>query len=140
MDSRTLGRIAALEQRVRGIPSRFAGGAAPTPHRVLSLIGGNLLYGGVQGLKYAADPFTPSQVWDPDVDDVMDTGLGRAALYVDGLLSAGYVLIRHNMAAWPGPLVTGQVVKAVGEVTITYTPGVGDPIPMTCYTFAPWTP
>jgi hypothetical protein len=131
---RTEARVAALTDRVAARPA-IAGkaGGGSEPSVVLSLIGGNLLYGGIQGLKFSADPFTPTQVWDPNVDAIMQAGLGRAAIYTNGVLGDSYVLVRHRHASWPGPIVTGQILPAVGTVSFTYGSTT-----MTAYTFAPW--
>lgn len=134
-------KIDATAARVAALPviPRMGGGAV-APHRMLSLIGGNLLTGGVQGLKYAADPLTLTDAWDPNTDPVMDDGIGRAVLYVDGQPQADYVLIRHNFPAWPAPLVTGQRVAVLGTVSLVYDAGGPDEATLTAYTFAPWLP
>lgn len=125
-----LGRIAKLEQLTRRIPSRFAGGGAASSVKVLVIIGGNTLAAGVPGIKYSAGPIVPTQVYDPEVDSVYPDGMGRANLYVNGVLQPLRVLVRHNYAAYKAPIIGGSQVTVFGTDSLIYSATT-----MTLYTF-----
>lgn len=84
-------RVRELEQRTRGIPSRFAGGGAPTPVTPapevwVKVVGGNTLTGGVtNGIKRIATQLASQTVWrDPYGTGTFPDGLGRVQIWRNG--------------------------------------------------------
>lgn len=110
--------------------------AAAKTERLLALqiIGGYTL-SGIDCVRYAAG-LTPSQAWDPEVHTSgYDAGLGRAWLFVDGVMQPTRVLVRHDWSAHPRPLISGQRIQTHGTVALTYDPGGGGTVvTMTAYT------
>jgi hypothetical protein len=131
MDAETMRRLAGIEQRLRGLPSRWAGGGVITPRRMVWIIGGNALATGHESIQYAAS-VTPGAVYDPDVDTVYPAGLGNGWLFVDGVQQLNRVLVRHDFTGYTQPLLAGRIMGVRGTVTLYYP---SDPDgPMTAYT------
>lgn len=94
-------------QKLRGIPSRFAGGGAVETGFVLNNIaGGSVLGGSISGIKYdGAFDVTEVPDEDPTVPDILTfpVGLGRANLLGGGIV---YVALRPDPGAG---VVTGLI-------------------------------
>lgn len=121
----------AVEQRVRGIPSRFAGGGSVTPVRVGRVIGGNTLTGSLPGIKWISTPASVATAIDPYADPALADGVGYAYLYLDGVqqfepdTTPTRVLLYHYLTFIRYALLGGDVGEFVllgPQVTI---PGAG---------------
>lgn len=130
MDPDALRRLAAIEQRLRGLPSRWAGGGTPEPRRMVWISGGNILATGHEAIQYAAS-VTPTAVYDPDVDTAYPVGLGNGWLFVNGVMQLNRVLIRHDFTGYTQPLLAGRIMGVRGTSTLYY-PAEPDG-PMTVY-------
>jgi len=127
--------VAALKSKVSQRPLITKRGGGTQSSLILQVIGGHLI-SGVDTVRYAAT-LTPSKAWDPEVDTTgYDAGLGRAWLFVDGVMRPTRVLVRHDWSAHPRPLISGQRIQTHGTVTLTYDPGGGG----TVVTMAAYTP
>lgn len=124
-DYRTARRLLDLERAVRQIPAKFTRGGSVNELRII-IIGGNTV-SGIDCIAYAAS-VTAGAVYDPNVTAVYPTGMGRGWLYLNGS-NQGRVLVRHNLASYSGPIISGERVVATGTTTVTYS-GTA----MTCYT------
>jgi hypothetical protein len=111
------------------IPPRGGAGSAPR-QLLLSIIGGNDLGSGAQGIKYTPSLTLPVG-YDPDVDAVYPNGMGRAALYVNGVLQPNNVLVRHDFVGWTGPLLAGYLLPVLGTISIVISPVPTPPLPPT---------
>ncbi len=105
------------------------GGSAANPIYTLQIIGGNTLDDAVtDGIKYESTPIAdvPS-LYDPDVDTTFVDGIGRAALFIDGVLQTGYVLVLHDSSG--GSIVDALFADDICLTTPTTTslPLAGDP-------------
>jgi hypothetical protein len=102
-------RVAAIEQKIRGIPSRFAGGAT-IPQWYIEVEGGNVLavFGAVTvyGLKYGG--LTGQWISEVPADDPEDVAAGAAPDYLsparllknDGTLEWVWVASRIDPAVY----------------------------------------
>jgi hypothetical protein len=99
-------RLIDLEREVRRLRQSQAqrpikppkGGGADVQIYTLLIIGGNTLDDSVtDGIVYESTPLVdvPS-IYDPDVDTTFIDGIGRAQLFIDGVLQAGNVLVLHD--------------------------------------------
>jgi hypothetical protein len=102
--------------------------AYSVPVRVLEIIDGADLGNGLVGIEYAGS-VSPPTVYDPDVDTTYVTGMGNAYLWTDGVLSPNRVLVRHDAAGAPWPILEGMRFPVAGIVSVT----AGDGSVMTCY-------
>lgn len=123
-----------MGERLRRMPAALPEQDATQPQtiRVVVDVGnGDIIGNDLEGIVYAPS-VTPADVYDPNVDTVYPAGLGCGFLYINGELQSGKVLIRHNYAHYPVPLLTGTVLSSPGTTTLTYDPGTG-PVSMTAY-------
>lgn len=91
-------RLRDAEQRLRQIPSRFAGGATAS-RKVLRIVDGNIVETtvGILGIKYSATKIsTVAAIYDLSLSATLPDGLGRAELWTDGVLT-GYVLVVNSL-------------------------------------------
>lgn len=127
--------LADIRRRLDRVPARFAGGgAAAEPYRTIAISGGNAatLGAGLDGIVPQTGPLTLTQAYDPATDTVYPQGLGRGILYEDGA-AKGYVLVRHDFLGYWYPFLTGDLVRAAGTMTLTYTPTSGPAVQMMAY-------
>lgn len=126
------------ELRQRPIITSRTPPATVVQNKTLVVIGGNAAQIGnsLEGIQYASAPPTLTQAYDPDVDTVYPAGLGRGYLYINGEPQANRVLIRHDFAPYPPPVLVGTLLRPAGTVTLTYDPGGGGAVvTMTAYRF-----
>ena len=116
---RTTRRLQDLERQARQIPSVFARSSAE--QLVIAILNGNDIGNGTKGVIYAA---TVALAALPDIAANTDVaaGLGRAYLYVDGVLF-GRVWVRHDRLVDGLPLVAGDRRRALSPVSISYGAG-----------------
>ncbi len=122
--------VERLERELSHLPSRWAG-AAPTRFTVIKITGGNTLATGQAGIKYSSSAITTvGSDYDPDVDTSFIDGIGRADLYIDGVLQTGKVLVvLDTSSVIDFALIQNDVAYAVstktlvGATRVYYIPG-----------------
>jgi hypothetical protein len=100
--------LARVKQELAQRPL-FGGGGAGAPNTIytLQIIGGNTLDDAVtDGVKYVGTLTDVPSIYDPDVDTTFVDGIGRAALFIDGVLQSGNVLVLHDSSG-------GSIVDAL---------------------------
>lgn len=99
---------------------------------VLELIDGATLASGLVGIGYAAS-VAPSVLYNPDVDTSYITGLGNAYIWVRGVLQPSRVLVRHDVAGSPWPLLEGMRFPVESTISVTVASGPNAGAVMLCY-------
>lgn len=118
----------AVEQRVRGIPSRFAGGGAPTPPVRLRVGRGNPVFtSGAVNIYGAKAGYSPTAVsagmWDSTLkewipaDSSWDNGIGYA--YLDDGTVVAFASKFGATTGLLGPFTEGAIVYS--GTTESYT-------------------
>ncbi len=109
--------------QLRKLPARLGvSGGAEAPQRVLVILNGNSLGGGLLGILYAGS-VTLSVAPDLAADATVPDGIGRALLYANGI-PQGRVWVRHDRGADVAPLPAGARRQAVGDtVSVSYGTG-----------------
>jgi hypothetical protein len=113
-------RLVDLERATRQIPSRWKASSAQQA-TTLVILNGNSIGNGAKGILFASTVTLASL---PDISATTDVadGLGRAHLYVDGVLS-GAVWVRHANQDDANPLQAGARRSATSTVSISYGAG-----------------
>lgn len=126
--------MAQIEERLRMVPSVWPQVEAVIQTRRLIIDVGNgaLIGNSLEGVLFSPS-LSLSQAYDPNVDTVYPAGLCCGFLIVDGV-PQGKVLIRHDYANYPIPILQGTPLDSPGTTTLIYDPGGGDPVvTMTAY-------
>ncbi len=136
-------RCEKLERQLNHLPSRWAGNAPDSPIRKLVIIDGGTVYSAGAITYYGVDQNSlmteVASLWDPDIsttpgDFTAETGVGRAYLYVNGVLQAAPVLVLHDTrSTFSYSVITGDPLIAGPVVTL---PDAGLTGTINLYTFA----
>lgn len=112
-------RMLDLERQARQIPSRVK--TVPDDVMVLVILNGNDIGNGTKGVLYASSVYL-SSLPDIDLDTDVADGLGRAHMYINGIIS-GRVWVRHDRGDDVGPLPSGARRSASAITSISYGTG-----------------
>lgn len=126
-------RIAYLERVLAGFPARFAGGGKPHVYTV-SIIGGNMLSSGQQGVKSVSSLTSVPVKYDPTIDTSFIDGVGYGLLGIDGVYDGTKVLVVNNgggLTFNSFPLIANNVIITSGPIAIPVGAG---PDSVDCYT------
>lgn len=111
--------VRAMRERLAMVPSQFG---SSDDALTLVILNGNSIGNGAKGVLYAAS-ISLASLPDLALDTDVANGLGRAQLYVNGILS-GRVWVRHDRGDDVGPLPSGARRTAAREaMSISYGAG-----------------
>lgn len=137
-------QVQKLERELNHLPSRWAGGGVRSPVKKLVIIDGATVYSAGAITYYGIDQqlliTEVASLWDPNGvgttpgDFTAEPGIGRAYLYIDGVLQDDLVLCVHDTrSGFSYSVITGDPILAGSSVVV---PDAGETGEVTLYTFA----
>lgn len=117
--------IAQMRQEIQQLKARvdqraiFFTTSGKRPYMVLTIVDGNELETGQDGIVYEANVATVPSAYDPTVTSTFIDGIGRATLHIDGVAQADYVLVvNDSRGTFGNALLAGDQIFTEGAVSI----------------------
>jgi hypothetical protein len=127
MDKESARLIRELQRQVADLSRRadqrpvLSTGKGGGDYKFVSIVGGNTLETGQDGVVYVEDPGveTVPSAYDPDVTSSFVDGIGRGTLFINGVAQTGYVLVVNDgRGSFRNSLVISDVVWVGDPVSI----------------------
>lgn len=114
--------IKDLRRRVTQRPDPII--APRAPYLTVTIVGGNTLETGQNGVIYAGTVESVPSAYDPDVTSSFVDGIGRGTLYINQIAQSGYVLVvNDDRGSFRNALIADDVVWVGDAVAIPVAGG-----------------